>query len=143
MSAVRLAVFDCDGTLSDGQAGVCNAMDIAFKDASLPAPDRNRVRRIVGLSLPQAIRQLAPDASSTQHSAAVEAYKFAFRQSRASDAVCCGATFLRVWSIAFAIRLSPLTYSRGWSIPKERLSIKGHEDFARLLRHRATILLLV
>lgn len=82
MSAMRLAVFDCDGTLSDGQAGVCNAMDIAFKDASLPAPDRNRVRRIVGLSLPQAIRQLAPDASSTQHSAAVEAYKFAFRQSR-------------------------------------------------------------
>ena len=27
---VRLALFDCDGTLVDGQAGICNAMDAAF-----------------------------------------------------------------------------------------------------------------
>ena len=50
----RLALFDCDGTLVDGQAGVCNAMEAAFADAGLPAPDRHQVRRIVGLSLPQA-----------------------------------------------------------------------------------------
>ncbi|WP_340587166.1 HAD-IA family hydrolase [Erythrobacter alti] len=82
MSATRLAVFDCDGTLSDGQAGVCHAMDIAFAEAGLPPPDRHLVRRIVGLSLPQAVRHLAPDASADQHSAAVEAYKIGFRQSR-------------------------------------------------------------
>ncbi|WP_271077045.1 HAD-IA family hydrolase [Aurantiacibacter sp. MUD61] len=82
MSAVRLAVFDCDGTLSDGQAGVCNAMDVAFETAGLGTPDRHFVRRIVGLSLPQAIRQLAPEADDDQLLAAVEAYKSAFRQSR-------------------------------------------------------------
>ncbi|VVS98146.1 Haloacid dehalogenase [Erythrobacter sp. EC-HK427] len=82
MSAIRLAVFDCDGTLSDGQAGVCHAMDTAFAVAGLPAPDQHQVRRIVGLSLPQAVRHLAPDAAPEQQAAAVEAYKAAFRASR-------------------------------------------------------------
>lgn len=79
---VRLAVFDCDGTLVDGQAAVCEAMDIAFAQAGIPPPDRNEVRRIVGLSLPQAVRSLAPDASAQAQAAAVEAYKTAFRASR-------------------------------------------------------------
>ncbi|WP_095012786.1 HAD-IA family hydrolase [Tsuneonella mangrovi] len=78
----RLAVFDCDGTLVDGQAAVCDAMDTAFAEAGLPAPDRGRVRRIVGLSLPQAIRSLAPDADPMKQSAAVEAYKAAYRATR-------------------------------------------------------------
>ncbi|WAT19125.1 HAD-IA family hydrolase [Aurantiacibacter sp. MUD11] len=82
MSEVRLAVFDCDGTLSDGQAGVVNAMEVAFAETGLPAPDRHQVRRIVGLSLPQAIRSLAPDAGDEQHAATVEAYKQAFFRSR-------------------------------------------------------------
>ncbi|MEW4448657.1 HAD-IA family hydrolase [Qipengyuania sp. JC766] len=78
----RLAIFDCDGTLVDGQAGVCDAMEIAFARADLPLPDRNAVRRIVGLSLPQAVRQLAPDAPGERQAAAVDAYKEAFRASR-------------------------------------------------------------
>lgn len=82
MSGVKLAVFDCDGTLSDGQAGVVNAMNAAFAEAGLPPPDSHQVRRIVGLSLPQAIRHLVPDASADQRAEAVEAYKQAFRQSR-------------------------------------------------------------
>ena len=46
--SVRLAVFDCDGTLSDGQAAVCSAMTAAFAEAGLLAPDLHRVRRSVG-----------------------------------------------------------------------------------------------
>jgi phosphoglycolate phosphatase len=80
--SVRLAVFDCDGTLSDGQAAVCAAMDAAFAAAGLALPDRNKVRRSVGLSLPHAVRQIAPDAAEHQHAAVVEAYKEAFRRSR-------------------------------------------------------------
>jgi phosphoglycolate phosphatase len=79
---VRLAVFDCDGTLSDGQAAVCAAMDAAFAAAGLAPPDRNRVRRSVGLSLPQAVRQIAPDAAEQEAAVVVEAYKEAFRRSR-------------------------------------------------------------
>jgi len=79
---VRLVVFDCDGTLSDGQAAVCAAMDAAFAAAGLPPPDRHQVRRTVGLSLPHAVRRIAPDAPEHRQAAAVEAYKAAFRRSR-------------------------------------------------------------
>lgn len=81
-TAVRLAVFDCDGTLSDGQAAVCAAMDIAFAEAGLPPPDRHRVQRTVGLSLPAAVARLAPDAPAIAQVRAVEAYKQAFRAAR-------------------------------------------------------------
>lgn len=79
---MKLAVFDCDGTLVDGQAAVCDAMEAAFARAALPAPERAAVRRIVGLSLPQAVRQLAPEADAERRAAAVEAYKAAFRATR-------------------------------------------------------------
>ena len=52
----RLVVFDCDGTLVDGQAAICDTMEEAFAAAKLPRPDRNEVRRMVGLSLPHALR---------------------------------------------------------------------------------------
>jgi phosphoglycolate phosphatase len=80
----RLAVFDCDGTLVDGQAGVVNAMEAAFASASLPAPDRHQVRRIVGLSLPQAIRLLAPQADEELRQGIDAAYREAFRSARES-----------------------------------------------------------
>lgn len=80
--SVRLAVFDCDGTLVDGQASICQAMDSGFAAAGLPAPDHHDVRRIVGLSLPQAIRLLAPDASNSDQAQIVEGYKQSFRDSR-------------------------------------------------------------
>jgi phosphoglycolate phosphatase len=79
---MKLAVFDCDGTLVDGQAAVCEAMEAAFAEAGLPAPPRSQVRRIVGLSLPQAVRALAPDADPARQGAAVAAYKTAFRAAR-------------------------------------------------------------
>ena len=85
--SVRLALFDCDGTLVDGQAGVCNAMDAAFADAGLPLPDRHLVRRIVGLSLPQAIRSLAPDISEVQQAEIDTTYRSRFRASRESGAL--------------------------------------------------------
>lgn len=84
----RLAVFDCDGTLVDGQAHVCDTMEQAFLEAGLPAPDRNEVRRSVGLSLPVAIRRLAPDLDEKLNAELVQAYKqgfFARRQNGLVD----------------------------------------------------------
>ncbi|MFM5954192.1 MAG: HAD-IA family hydrolase [Novosphingobium sp.] len=83
----RLALFDCDGTLVDGQAAVVNAMEQAFAACGLPAPDRHQVRRIVGLSLPQAIRLLAPEASEDQRAEADRAYRDSFRATRESGAL--------------------------------------------------------
>ena len=39
----RLVVFDCDGTLVDGQAAICETMELAF---------RNTGRPIIGTPLP-------------------------------------------------------------------------------------------
>ena len=80
--SVRLAVFDCDGTLSDGQAGVVGAMTRAFQAVGHRPPDPRDIRRIVGLSLPQAVRQLMTEARETVRQQAVEAYRQEFRASR-------------------------------------------------------------
>jgi len=79
---MKLAVFDCDGTLVDGQAPICEAMEAAFAAFSLPAPSRGAIRRAVGLSLPQAIRQLLPASDAEQQNAMAEAYKLSFRSAR-------------------------------------------------------------
>jgi phosphoglycolate phosphatase len=79
---MRLAVFDCDGTLVDGQADVCWAMERAFARAGLSAPDVSAVRRAVGLSLPQAVRALAPDLNEDQNRAVTEFYRSSFRARR-------------------------------------------------------------
>ena len=84
MTAPRLALFDCDGTLVDGQAGVVNAMEAAFAELGQAAPDRHQVRRIVGLSLPQAIRLLLPDAEETLRGEIDESYRRIFRATRES-----------------------------------------------------------
>ncbi|TCM19459.1 phosphoglycolate phosphatase [Novosphingobium sp. PhB165] len=79
---MKLAIFDCDGTLVDGQAPICEAMEASFAEFGLPAPSRGLIRRAVGLSLPQAIRQLLPESNEAQQNAMAEAYKLAFRAAR-------------------------------------------------------------
>lgn len=80
---MKLAVFDCDGTLIDGQASICEAMEAAFAVHRLPVPDRAAIRRAVGLSLPQAMRTLLPPGSDAdlQHALA-DSYKLSFRDAR-------------------------------------------------------------
>ncbi|EJL20849.1 HAD-IA family hydrolase [Novosphingobium sp. AP12] len=79
---MKLAVFDCDGTLVDGQAPICEAMEAAFAAFSIPAPSRGAIRRAVGLSLPQAIRQLLPESGEERQQAMAEVYKLSFRTAR-------------------------------------------------------------
>lgn len=84
---LRLALFDCDGTLVDGQAGVINAMEAAFSGAGLPLPQRSLIRRAVGLSLPQAIRLLAPEQPEELRRELDRSYRDAFRAARESGAL--------------------------------------------------------
>ncbi len=87
LARARLAIFDCDGTLVDSQADICAAMDAAFAAAGLEPPDRNAVRRMVGLSLPEVMRRLHPAGESKVQSALAELYKDAFRARRAAGMV--------------------------------------------------------
>ncbi len=80
----RLAVFDCDGTLVDSQANICRAMEAAFTGARVDPPPRAAIRRIVGLSLVEAVTALLPEADpELLHRLALD-YKHAFQQLRAS-----------------------------------------------------------
>ena len=78
----RLALFDCDGTLVDSQANICLVMEECFERAGLPAPPRERTRRIVGLSLVEAMRAMLPEAEPALHLALAEDYKTAFQRLR-------------------------------------------------------------
>lgn len=84
---MKLAIFDCDGTLVDSQADICAAMDAAFTAAGLTPPDRQATRRVVGLSLHEAMRQLHPHGEHHDHAGLTELYKNAFRARRAAGAV--------------------------------------------------------
>jgi phosphoglycolate phosphatase len=83
----RLALFDCDGTLVDSQANICLAMEHAFGEAGRVPPPRNATRRIVGLSLVEAMRQLLPDEQDALHREMAERYKAAFFTLRGNGLV--------------------------------------------------------
>ena len=80
----RLALFDCDGTLVDSQANICRAMEEAFGQAGLDLPDRNAIRRIVGLSLVEAVATLIPDAEPDFHVHLAQGYRDRFIEMRRS-----------------------------------------------------------
>ena len=81
---MKLAVFDCDGTLVDSQANICRAMDEAFALSGLEPPPAAATRRIVGLSLVEAMRALLPQADDAQAHRLAADYKDAFQRLRAS-----------------------------------------------------------
>lgn len=79
----RLVIFDVDGTLVDSQAHILAAMALAFGAIGHPVPPREAVLGIVGLSLPVAVVQLAPDLPEADHTRLVDGYKAAFTSLRA------------------------------------------------------------
>ncbi len=82
---MKLAVFDCDGTLVDSQANILRAMHSSFQRLGLPDPDPHAVRRVVGLSLVEAMQALLPEAEADLHVRLAEDYKLAFQRLRADQ----------------------------------------------------------
>ncbi|WP_417243590.1 HAD-IA family hydrolase [Celeribacter sp.] len=79
---MKLVIFDVDGTLVDSQAHIVSSMTAAFAAVNLPCPDRNAILSIVGLSLPYAVADLAPQADTDTCARMVAAYKDAFNAIR-------------------------------------------------------------
>lgn len=87
MSALRLVIFDCDGTLVDSQAAIGQSMEQAFKGIGLPYPGVAAVRQVVGLSLHDAAKKLlAPEHHHLAGPLEV-GYRDAFAALRAEDRV--------------------------------------------------------
>lgn len=83
---MKLAIFDMDGTLIDSQAHITTAMAGAFGALNIATPPRETVLSVVGLSLPQAMFRLAPEADEITRDRLVEAYKDSFAGQRAQSA---------------------------------------------------------
>jgi phosphoglycolate phosphatase len=84
---VRLAVFDCDGTLIDSQVNIIRAMASTFDRHGLVPPDAHATRRVVGLSLVEAMQALLPEAEPALHESMAQDYKFAFQRLRADKSL--------------------------------------------------------
>ena len=82
---LRLVIFDVDGTLVDSQGDILAAMTAAFERADHPAPGREAVLGIVGLSLDVAVPRLAPHLPADLHTRIVGWYKEAYMGLRAQS----------------------------------------------------------
>ena len=78
----HLAVFDCDGTLIDSQAVICAAIAQGFAACGVAAPTAEAARRIIGLSVIEAMATLHPTGQRDQHEALGEAYRASFAALR-------------------------------------------------------------
>ncbi len=74
----EVIVFDCDGTLVDSGAMILAAMADAFDASGLPAPEAAAVRQVIGLSLDEAVRALAPALALETQQALARRYRVAF-----------------------------------------------------------------
>jgi phosphoglycolate phosphatase len=78
----RLALFDCDGTLVDGQASHRQALADCFAAAGLAPPEPKAARRLIGLGLVETMAALMPAGTPAVHRQLAEGYKRAFHALR-------------------------------------------------------------
>jgi phosphoglycolate phosphatase len=74
----RLALFDCDGTLVDSGATIHRALAMTFAEAGLTVSEAKDSRRVIGLSLVEAMAALLPGLATADHEELAESYKRQF-----------------------------------------------------------------
>ena len=70
---LRLAAFDLDGTLLDSANSIVTGVLACWEACGFPAPDKNHIRRIIGLPWEESICELLPGAGETEF-AQIKAY---------------------------------------------------------------------
>ena len=83
----KLAVFDCDGTLVDSGGNIFAALSDAFTEHDVAVPSPEISRKVIGLSLVEAIAVLTPTEGHERHVALAESYKRHFQRARAEGKV--------------------------------------------------------
>ncbi len=83
----RLALFDCDGTLVDSGATIHRALEDSFARNGLVCPPPAEARRVIGLSLTEAMAALLPTHAADAHAQMAEEYKKSFIALRAAGEV--------------------------------------------------------
>ncbi len=85
MTDLKLILFDCDGTLVDGQHMIVAAMTAAHQAHGVAVPTREAILSVVGLSLPETFAVLSQGDADYPVFAMVDAYKDAFHQLRDAE----------------------------------------------------------
>ncbi|HEU0309739.1 MAG TPA: HAD-IA family hydrolase [Sphingomicrobium sp.] len=80
----KLAIFDCDGTLVDSGGTIHAALEQAFAAHSVECPPRDVTKKVIGLSLLEAMAALVPDGD---HASLTQCYKDAFFAMRGAGQV--------------------------------------------------------
>jgi phosphoglycolate phosphatase len=83
----KLAIFDCDGTLVDSGATIYAALKQTFEDRQIRVPAPEAARRVIGLSLTEAMAELVSEASPEDHVELAEHYKRSFMALRVAGQV--------------------------------------------------------
>jgi len=83
----RLAIFDCDGTLVDSGAPIYAALKSSLEQNGFEVPSPAVSRRVIGLSLPEAMAALLPDNGPELHRKLANDYKEAFMRLRTAGQV--------------------------------------------------------
>ena len=134
---MRLAVFDCDGTLVDSQGSIVAAMHAAFDLHGLERPESTRIRRVVGLPLEEAIGRLVPVDGLDAIGGLARAYRDAFSRHRRSGA---GAEDLLYPGVAETLReLGEKGWAMGVATGKSLRGLRAVLDRYRLGSHFVTL----
>lgn len=87
MSLLKLAIFDCDGTLVDSERSIVDCMRAAFADLDFEPPGPSAVRQMVGLPLLEAIARLLPREATAVHETLRQTYIDSFAVLRQTGTV--------------------------------------------------------
>jgi len=82
---LRIVVFDVDGTLINSVSVISHCLSTALVGFGCPAPTQLEVREIIGISLPEAVGRLAPEASPNVQKNIVEKYREEFSRVHAQE----------------------------------------------------------
>ena len=81
--SLRLAMFDCDGTLVDSQHTIFAAVRAAFESCGVAPPEPAQARAVIGLPLAEAMAALVPPDAAFDSRLLAARYKEAFAAARA------------------------------------------------------------
>ncbi len=128
-----LIVFDCDGTLVDSQGAIISAVRSAFALAGLPVPEDEAIRRIVGLSVPEAMQKLLPGLKPDDIPPLVTRFRAAFLEYRAQHGVALEPLYPGIRETLLA--LDAQGYGLAVATGKSRRGLEatlGHHDLLDL-----------
>jgi phosphoglycolate phosphatase len=80
----ELIVFDWDGTILDSPSGIAESIRASCGDLGLEIPPLERASHVIGLGLPQLMREVAPALPPERYGEFVEAYRRHFRSREPS-----------------------------------------------------------